>query len=156
MKFGLNFLEIVTKIIYEFLKFLQKLFSYKNVFMKVNRKDIYFIWVKLKNRKVELVHQRVKVSLAKYVDVFCHDCTYNIGFIFTDTNPHIFRIPKNQNILNTPSRCVSLNFSIEGLFNLNCLQGNVRNRYYCSNIKTYFPTFTICFLAGVLEFFVSV
>ena len=71
MKFSLNFLEIVTKIIYQFLKFLKfvKLPSYRNVFMKVNRKDIYFIWMKLKNRKVELVHQRVKVSLAKYVHV---------------------------------------------------------------------------------------
>ena len=126
-----------------------------NLFMKVNRKDIYFIWVKLKNRKAELI-QRVKVSLAKHVDIFRCECSCNIRFIFINTKPHIFRIPKNQNILNTPSRCVSLNFSIEGLFNLNCLQGNVRNRYYCSNIKTYFTTFTICFLAGVLEFFVSV
>ena len=52
-----------------------KLPSYKNVFMKVNRKDFYFIWVKLKNRKVELVHQRFKKSLANYVDIFRHDCS---------------------------------------------------------------------------------
>ena len=42
--------------------------------MKVNRKDIYSIWVKLKNGKAELFHQRVKLSLAKHVDVFRHDC----------------------------------------------------------------------------------
>ena len=128
MKFGLNFLKIVTKIICEFLKFLKfvKLPSYRNVIMKVNRKYIYFIWVKLKNRKAELVHQRVKVTLAKYVDVFRHDCSYNLRLIFTDTKPHIFKIPKNQNILNTPSRCLNFNSSIESLSNLNCLQGKVR------------------------------
>ena len=127
-KFGLNFLEIVTKIIYEFLKFLKfvKLPSYKNVFMKVNRKDIYFIWVKFRNRTAEIVNQRVKVSLAKYLDVFRHDCSSNLRFIFTDTKPHIFRSPKNENILNTPSRCVSFSFSIDGLSNINCLQGKVR------------------------------
>ena len=49
---------MITKIIYEFSKFLKfvKLPSYKNVFMKVNRKDTYFIWVNLKNRKTELIH----------------------------------------------------------------------------------------------------
>ena len=38
LKFPLNFLEIIMKITYEFLKFLKfmKLPSYKNVFMKVN------------------------------------------------------------------------------------------------------------------------
>ena len=80
--------------------------------MKVNRKDIYFIWVKLKNRKAELVHQQVKVSLAKYIDMFCHDCGYNMRFIFTNTKPHI---------LNTPSRSLSFSFSIKGLSNLDFL-----------------------------------
>ena len=73
--------------------------------------------MKLKNRKAELVHQRVKV---------CSRYSYNIKFIFTDTKPYIFRIPKNRNILNTPSKSVSFSFSIEGLSNLNCLQGKVR------------------------------
>ena len=47
------------KIIYEFLKFLKsmKMVSYKNVFMKVNRKDIYIIWVRLKGRKAELFNK---------------------------------------------------------------------------------------------------
>ena len=59
----LNFVEIVTdlvpKIINEFLKFLKfaKLPFYKNAFMKINRKDIYFIWGMLKNRKTELIQQ---------------------------------------------------------------------------------------------------
>ena len=70
--------------------------------MKVNRKDIYFIWVKLKNRKVELMEQ-VKVSLAKYVDKFRHDCRSNIKYILTNTKPHMFRIAKDKIILNTPS-----------------------------------------------------
>ena len=71
--------------------------SYKNVLMKVNRKVVQFIWVKLKNRKAELI-QRVKISLAKYVDMFRHNCSYSVRFIFTNTKPHIFRIPKNQKI----------------------------------------------------------
>ena len=50
--------------------------------MKVNRKDIYFIWVKFRNRTAEIVHQRVKVSLAKYLDVFRHDCSYNFKVYF--------------------------------------------------------------------------
>ena len=36
--------------------------------------------------------QPVKVSLAKYVSMFCHDFGYNIRFIFRNTRPHIFRI----------------------------------------------------------------
>ena len=63
-----------------------KLSSYKNVFIKLNRKDIYFIWMKLKNRKAALI-QQVKISSAKYVDMFRHDCSYNIRFIFTNTKP---------------------------------------------------------------------
>ena len=78
--------------------------------------------MKLKNRKAELI-QRVKVSLAKYVDMFRRDCSYNIRFIFTNTKANVFRIQKNQSIPNTP---LSFSFSIEGLSNLNCLQGKVR------------------------------
>ena len=59
--------------------------------LNINRKDIYFIWFKFKNRKAEL-KQQVKVSLAKYVGMFCHDCSNNMGFIFTDTKPCLFRI----------------------------------------------------------------
>ena len=109
--------------------------------MNVNRKDFYFIWVKLKNRKAKLM-QRVKVSLAKYVDMFRHDCSYNIRYILTNTKPHIFRIPKNKNILNTPSRCSSFSFSIKAISNLNCLQGEVRKmkdiKFWVSNMsRTY-------------------
>ena len=43
--------------------------------------------------------------------MFCHDCSYNTRFIFKNTKPHIFRIPKNQNITNTPSKC--LNFQLK-------------------------------------------
>ena len=57
--------------------------------------------MKLKNRRAEFI-QLVKVSLAKYVDMFCHDCSYNIRFIFTNTKLNVFRIQKNQNIPNTP------------------------------------------------------
>ena len=84
--------------------------------MKVNRKVVYFIWVKLKNRKAELI-QQVKIHLAKYVDMFRHNCSYSVRFIFTNTKSHIFRIPKNQKIPNTPSKCLSFSFSVEGLFN---------------------------------------
>ena len=50
-------------------------------------KGIYF--------KKSRIKTRVKVSLAKYVGMFLHDCRYNIRFIFTNTKPHIFKISKN-------------------------------------------------------------
>ena len=53
--------------------------------------------------------------------MFCHDCSYNIRFIFTNTKLLIFRTPKN--IPNTRSSSLKFRFSIEGIFNLNCLQG---------------------------------
>ena len=76
----------------------------------------------LKKRKSEL-KQRVKVSLAKYFGMFCHDCSYNIRFIFTNTKLLIFRTPKNQNIPNRRLSSLKFRFSIEGISNLNCLQG---------------------------------
>ena len=77
----------------------------------------------LKSKKAEL--KQVKVSLEKYVGMFRHECSYNIGFVFTNTNLCIFRIPKNQSIPNTPLRCFNFSFCIEGLSNLSCLQGRV-------------------------------
>ena len=59
--------------------------------------------MRLKSRKAEL-KQRVKVSLEKYVGMFRHDCRCNRRFIFTNTKPDIFGIPKNQRILHTPLR----------------------------------------------------
>ena len=96
-----------------------KLPSYKSFNLNVYREGIYLIWVRLKSRKAELKH-RVKVSLAKYVGMFRRGCSYNIRFIFTIAKPHIFLIPKNQNILETPSRCSNLKFFLEGLSTLNC------------------------------------
>ena len=57
--------------------------------------------------------------------MFCHDCSYNIRFIFTNTKPHIFEFSKNQNIPNTPLRCLEFSFSIKGLSNLNCSKGGL-------------------------------
>ena len=93
-----------------------KLPSHKNFFLNVNRKGIYFIWMRLKSRRAEL-KQRVKVRLAKYVGMitFRHDCSFNKRFITTNTKPRIFRIPKNQNVANPPSRRFSFCFSIEAL-----------------------------------------
>ena len=54
----------------------------------VNRKDIYFIWLRFKNRKAES-KQRVKVSLAKYFGIFYHDISYNMRF-FSQTENHVF------------------------------------------------------------------
>ena len=71
----------------------------QNFFLKVNRKGMYYIWMRLKSRKVEL-KQRVKVSLEKYVGMFRHDCRYNIKFIFADTKPDISKVP----ILASPSK----------------------------------------------------
>ena len=75
----------------------------------------------LKSRKAEL-KQRVQVNLAKYVGIFCHDCSYNTRFVLTNTKP--VKFPKNQNIPNTPSRCLEFSFSTECLSNFpNCLKG---------------------------------
>ena len=92
---------------------------YKNFFLNINRKGIYFIWVRFKSRKAEL--KQHNVSLAICVDRFCQDCSYNIRLIFTNTISHIFRIPRDQSIPNTPSSCLKFSFFVEGLFNLNCL-----------------------------------
>ena len=78
----------------------------------------------LKSRKAEL-KQKVKVSLAKYVEMLQHDSSYNIRIIFTNTQLHIFRISKNQNISNNPTRCLNFSFFVKELSNLNCLQGRV-------------------------------
>ena len=66
----------------------------QNFFLKVTRKGIYFILVKLKSRIAEL-KQQVKVTLQKYVGMFCHDCRSNIRIVFKITKLSIFRIPKN-------------------------------------------------------------
>ena len=86
-------------------------------FLKANRKGIYFIWMRLKSRKAEL-KKPVKVSLGKYVGMFHHNCRY----IFTNTKPGIFRIPKNQ-IPNT-HQGVWFSFFINGLSNLNSLSNS--------------------------------
>ena len=97
----------------KFQKFV-KLPCNKNFFLDVNRKGTYFIWVWSKTKRVEL-KQRVKVSLAKYTGMFHRDCSYNIKFIFTDTKPHICRIPNNQSIPNNPLRCLNFSSPTKGL-----------------------------------------
>ena len=106
-----------------------KLLSYKNFFLNVNRRGTFLIWVRLKIRKAEL-KQWVKVNLAKYVCTFLRDCRYNI-FFFTNTKPHIFLIPKNQNIPKTPLMFLNFNFFVEGLSNLNCLQFKLISNLNC-------------------------
>ena len=76
--------------------------------------------MRFKSRKAEL--KQHNVSLAICVGRFCQDCSYNIRLIFTNTKSHIFRIPRDQSIPNTPSSCLKFSFFVEGLFNLNCLQ----------------------------------
>ena len=71
-----------------------KLPPHKNFLLNVNRKGVYFIWVRLKSRKAEL-KQRVKVNLANYVGMFFDDCIYNIRSVLTNTKARIFRFPKN-------------------------------------------------------------
>ena len=66
--------------------------------------------MRLKSRKAEL-KQWNKVSLAKYIAIFRHGCSYDIRFIFKNAKPIIFRIPKNQNITNTPLTSMSKVFS---------------------------------------------
>ena len=36
----------------------------------------------------------------------CFVMIVDIRFVFTNTKPSIFRIPKNQSIAHTPSRCL--------------------------------------------------
>ena len=78
---------------------------------KHKQEKYWFHWTRLKSRKAKL-KQRIEVGLAKYVGVFCYDCSCNTRFNFTNTKPHIFRIPKNQNIPNIPSRCLNFSFFI--------------------------------------------
>ena len=98
-----------------------KLVSYKTFFLNVNRRGIYFIWMRLKRRKAKL-KQRVKVSFLKALACFTMILDKSIRYILKKTTPLIFRIPKNISNLNTPSRCFNFSFSIEGHSNLNCLQ----------------------------------
>ena len=89
-----------------------------------------FFWGKTEeniSRKAEL-KQRVKVNLAIHVGMFRKVTTiYNL---FSHTGNYIFfRIPENQSILNTPLWCLNLSFSIEGLHNINCLQGKERRSW---------------------------
>ena len=56
----------------------------------------------------------------KYVGMFRHDCSYNMRFILTNTKLHIFKIPNNQSIPDTPLRCLNFSFSLEGLSNFVC------------------------------------
>ena len=115
----------------KFWKFV-KLPTYKNFFLDVIRKVIYFILERLKGGKRELKHQ-VDVSLAKYVVMVYHDCSYNRRFFFTNTEPRIVRIP-NQNIPNTPLNFLNFSFSIKGHSNLNCLQWRVGRKLVNSSI----------------------
>ena len=103
----------LKKLCKKFQKFV-KLPCNKIFFLDVKRKGTYFIWVWSKTRRVEL-KQWVKVSFAKYVGMFHRDCSYNSKFIFTDTKLHVCRIPNNQSIPNTPSRCLNFSFPTEGL-----------------------------------------
>ena len=124
-----NFREIVTKSILGILKINEqinlckkfqkfvKLLSHKNFFLNVNKKGICFIWARLKSQKAEL-KQRIYVSWAKYLDMFCHDCSYNNKRFSPIQNPHIIRISMNQNIPSTPLRSSNFSFSVEGLSNL--------------------------------------
>ena len=72
--------------------------------------------MRLKSRKAEL-KQQDKISLAKYVGMFHNDCSYNIRIIVKTQKPHIFRIPKNQNITNTPLKGLNFSISVKGIFN---------------------------------------
>ena len=42
------------------------------------------------------------------------------------SNSVFFRIPKNKNIPNTPSRCLNFSFSVECLFNFDFLRDTIR------------------------------
>ena len=62
---------------------------------------------------------------------------YNLRFILTNTKPRI-RIPKNQCLPNTPSRCFNFSVTVEGHSNLNCLQGRVEKAGKKLQLKTNF------------------
>ena len=68
--------------------------------------------------------QRLKKVYQIHFGIIRHDGSYNIRFILTNTKSRI-RIPKNQCLPNTPSRCFNFSFTVEGHSNLNCLQGRV-------------------------------
>ena len=61
---------------------------------------------------------------------------------FSNTKPHMFRIPKNQGIPNTPLTCLNFSFSIKGLSKLNCLH---RKKLINSSIVDYFRNYNFRF-----------
>ena len=71
--------------------------SYKNFLLNIHRKGIYLIWLRLYSRKFEL-KQQVKVSLAKHTRMFCHDCSYNIRFIFTNSTTYFWNSKESRQL----------------------------------------------------------
>ena len=67
----------------------------------------------LKSRKAEL-KQRGKLSLAKYAGMI----VATIRYIFTNTKPRIFRIPKKKGTRNTPSRRSNHNYKFRNYKNI--------------------------------------
>ena len=61
----------------------------KNFFLKVNRKGIYFIWVRLKIRKAEL-KQQVRVSLGKYMLACFAMIVDTIKDLFSNSQNQVF------------------------------------------------------------------
>ena len=80
--------------------------------------------MRLESRKAEL-KQRIKVSLAKNVDMYPLDCSNSIRFFFRKHKISFCRTPKNQNIEKTPSKCLNFNYLLKGLSRLNFFRGKV-------------------------------
>ena len=85
----------------------------KNFYLDVNRKGIYFIWVRLKNRKAEL-EKLVKVNLAKHAGMFCREITATIKDLSSQTENYLFlEFQRIKKLPNTPLRCLNFSFSIQ-------------------------------------------
>ena len=92
--------------------------SYKKIFLNINRKCIYSIWVMLKSRTEEL-KQQLQRYLANFVDMSCYDCSYKLRFIFRSKKAHIFIIKIFQTL---HWGVFNFSFCIEDRSNFSCLQ----------------------------------
>ena len=78
-----------------------KLPSYKNFFLKVNRKGIYFIWMRVKIRKAELIEKHCdKVSSSEYVGMF-HNAGIELSNSRLQITNHFLYVPnQTQHLFN--------------------------------------------------------
>ena len=98
--------------------------SYKNFYLDVKGKDIYFIWVWLKSRKAELkqlkqISQNMLACLVVRLQLQLKIYLHKHKLLFFQNSK------ESKQLRNTPLWCLNFSFSIHSTSNLNCLQGRL-------------------------------